>query len=105
MDTDLTMGSSKSAQKVVAQTIPPQGPGELSILDLVSCLTQGMGHAAAEVLEKFIHPPPVSNAMDAALREWFQQWRVAVPQPPPANMTATGHMSAFDQLGHQRQSP
>ena len=85
--------------------IPPQGLGELSTPDLVSCLTQGMAHAAAKVLEKFIRPPPVSDTTDTALPEWFQQQRAMAPQPPPANMTATSHTSAFDQLGHCRQSP
>ena len=71
---NLSVGSSKPARKVASQAMPPQGPtSELSTLDLVSCLTKGMANAAAEVLEKFVCPPPVSDAMDAALWERFKQ--------------------------------
>ena len=39
----------------------------LSAPDLVSSLTKGMTVAATQILEKFTHPPPVDDAVDAAI--------------------------------------
>ena len=64
-----------------------------------------MVNAAAEILDKFARPPPVSAAVDATLWERFQQRRAAAPQPPATKPAPTGRVSAFDQLEHHKQSP
>ena len=92
--------------KVAPQNAPPQGLArELTVPDLVNCFTQGMANVAAEILDRFAQPPPVSAAADAALWERFQQRRTAALQPTTTKSAATGHVPAFDWLEHREQSP
>ena len=75
--------------------------------DLVSSITKGMTAAATEILEKFTQPPPVDDAVDAAIRERFQQRRGAVREYKfiPAGMESSARVSSFDLLGHRAQTP
>ena len=77
----------------------------LSTPDLVTSITKGMTAAATEILEKFVHPPPVDNATDAAIQACVQQQRAATPQLMLAGLQASGRQSAFDRLGHWVQPP
>ena len=77
----------------------------LSAPDLVSSITKSMTAAATEILEKFVRPPPVDDAVDAAIREHFQQRRAAASQFIPAGMETSGQVSAFDWLRHRVQTP
>ena len=88
---NLSVGPTKpDTWKVAPWEAPPQGTvSELSAPDLVNCLTKGMANAAAELLEKFIQPPPVSDVTDATLQERFQQRRAMAPQPPATKPAAT----------------
>ena len=45
----------------------PEQTRMLSAPDLVSSLTKGMTEAATQILEKFTHPPPVDDAVDATI--------------------------------------
>ena len=92
--------------KVAPRNAPPQGlTRELTAPELVSCFTQGMVNATAEILDKFAQLLPVSVAADATLRERFQQRRATAPQPPATKPAPTSHVSAFDWLKHHKQSP
>ena len=101
------MGSGRSETcRVMPQMEAPQKqPRMLSAPDLVSSITKGMTAAAMEILERFAHPPPVDDVADAAIWECFQQQRATAPQSTPADTEASSWISAFDQLGHQAQSP
>ena len=104
MDTDAAMEFDNL--NVAPRDAPPWGLArELTTPDLVNCLTQGMANAAAELLEKFTRPPPVSAAADTALSERFQQRRAMALQPPAPKSIATVRVSAFDRLEHHKQSP
>ena len=61
--------------------------------------------AATEILEKFTHPPPLDDAVDAAIQEQFQQRRAVASWFIPAGMETSGQVSAFDRLGHWAQTP
>ena len=84
---------------------PPQQTRTLSAPDLVSSITKGMTAATTEILERFTCPPPVDDKADATIWECFQQRRAAALQPTPTGAGASGWVSAFDQLGHQVQTP
>ena len=115
MDTDVTMemgslgmGTSRSqTHRVMPQMEAlPEQTRMLSAPDLVSSLTKGMMEAATQILEKFTRPPPVDDAMDAAIRERFQQRRALATWIIPAGMeSSAGQVSAFDQLRHWVQTP
>ena len=68
----LGMSSSRSeTRRVMPQMEAPQKQARmLSAPDLVSSITKA---AATEILERFAHPPPVDDAADAAIWEYFQQ--------------------------------
>ena len=88
-----------------ARNVPPQGPAkEITAPDLVNHLTKAMASAAAEVLDRLAHPPPVTDATDAALRERFMQRRMAA-QHSGTTPAATGWVSVFNRLAHRQQSP
>ena len=102
------MGTSRSETcKVMPWTEAlPEQTRMLSAPDLVSSLTKGMTEAATQILEKFTHPPPVDDAVDAAIQECFQQRRAAATRVIPAGMeSSASRVSAFDRLGHQAQTP
>ena len=87
---------------------PPEQPRMLMAPDVVSSITRGMTAAATEILEKFTRPPPVDDAADATIRECFQQRRATTGGEYkfiPAGMEFSARVSAFDQLGHQVQTP
>ena len=87
---------------------PPEQPRVLSTLDLVSSITKGMTVAATEILEKFTRPPPMDDAVDAAIRECFQQRRAATVWEYmfiTAGMESSTQVSVFDWLGHRAEIP
>ena len=99
------MSSSRpQTRRVTPRAETPQEPVRvLSAPDLVSSITKGMTAAAMEILERFMCPPPVDDAADAAILECFQQRRAAASQPTPTSSEASGWVSAFDQLGDRVQ--
>ena len=101
------MSSGRSeTRRVMPQTEAPQKQTRmLSAPDLVNSITKGMTVAVMEILERFAHPPPVDDAVDAAIWECFQQQRAAASQSTPASTEASSRISAFDRLGHQAQAP
>ena len=101
----LSVGSSRSDSRKVSTRMeaPHESTRMLLAPDLVTSITKGMTTAVTEILEKFACPPPVNDATDATIWARVQQWRAATPVP--AGMEASGHQSAFDQLGHRIQSP
>ena len=104
----LGMGTSRSETRRVmprAEALQDQ-TRMLSAPDLVSSLTKGMMEAATQILEKFTHPLLVDDVADATIQEHFQQRRAASTRMIPAGMeSSTCWVSAFDQLGHQVQTP
>ena len=113
-DTDVAMemgglgigsGRSETCRVTPRTEALPEQTRILSAPDLVSSITKSMTAAATEILEKFTCPPPVDDAVDAAIRERFQQRRAAASQFIPAGMETSGRLSAFDRLGHRAQTP
>ena len=95
----LGMGTSRSeTHRVMPWTEAlPEQTRMLLAPDLVSSLTKGMMEAATQILEKFTRPPPVDDAVDAAIQEHFQQRRAASTRMIPAGMeSSAGRVSAFD---------
>ena len=104
----LGMGSSRSKTRRVMprKEALPEQTRMLSAPDLVSSLIKGMMAAATQILEKFTRPPLVDDAADAAIWKCFQQRRAAATQVIPAGMeSSASRVSAFNQLGHQAQTP
>ena len=104
----LGMGTSRSETHRVMPRMEalPEQTRMLSAPDLVSSLTKGMTEAATQIQEKFTHPLPVDDAVDAAIREHFQQRRAVATWVIPAGMeSSTGRVSTFDRLGHRAQTP
>ena len=101
------MSSSRSETRKVTSQMEAllQQARTLSAPDLVSSITKGMTAAVMEILERFTHPPLVDDEVDATIQECFQQRRAAASQPTPTGAGASGWVSAFDQLGHQAQTP
>ena len=114
-DTDMAMGMrglgmgtsrSETCRVMPQMEALPEQTRMLSAPDLVSSLTKGMMEAATQILEKFTHPPLVDDAVDATIREHFQQRRAVSTRIIPAGMeSSTGQVSAFDRLGHWVQTP
>ena len=111
-DTDMAMemggmGSGRSETRRVKPWMEalPEQTRMVSAPDLMSSITKSMTAAATEILEQFTHPPLVDDAVDAAIRERFQQRRAAASRIIPAGMETSGWVSAFDQLGHWAQTP
>ena len=94
----LGMGSGRSeTRRVMPRTEAlPEQTRMLLAPDLVSSLTKDMTAAATEILEKFTHPLLVNDAVDAAIRERFQQRRAAASRIIPAGMESSGQVSTFD---------
>ena len=71
------MGSGRSeTRRVMPRTEAlPEQKRMLSAPDLVRSITKSMTAAATVILDKFTHPPPVDDVVDAAIRECFQQRR------------------------------
>ena len=104
-DTDVAMemgglgigsGRSETCRVMPRTEALPEQTRMLSAPDLVSSITKSMTAAATEILEKFTRPPPVDDAVDAAIRERFQERRAAASWFIPAGMETSGRMSAFD---------
>ena len=99
----LGMGLSSEARKVIPRMeAPPKQTGMLSAPNLVTSITKGMTVVVREILERFTRPPPVDDAVDAAIREHFQQRRAVALQLTLAGTESSGRVSAFDQLGPRR---
>ena len=92
------MGSSRSETHRVMPQIEAllEQTRMLSAPDLVSSITKSMTAAATEILEKFICPPPVDDAADAAIQEHFQQRRAVASWVIPVGMESSGRVSEFD---------
>ena len=103
----LDVGSGRPEQhRVMPQTgAPLEQTRMLSAPDPVSSITKSMMAVATEILEKYVRPPPMDDAMSAAIWEQFQQWRAATTQFIPAGMESSARVSAFDRLRHWVQTP
>ena len=106
----LGMGSGRTETRIAMPRMEalPERTRVLSTPDLVSSITKGMTAAATEILEKFTQPPPVDDAVDAAIKERFQQRRAATMRDYkfiPTGMESSPQVSAFNRLGHWAQTP